>query len=298
MIRVDVCALCEQSAELRNSHIIPKFVFTWLRDTSPTGHLRQGSALNKRIQDGFKQKLLCGNCEVNFSVYENNFKTAVFDPATRREYLKFRYGSWLSKFAASLAWRCIQYAPINEKSVELSAHKQALFSSASAKLGDYLMNKRGDIGRTQLHMYEHWCLREIMAHRLPGNWSRYSSRHTVIDLIAIDGFLPLTIYAKLGPISIWYHILAPTRRWKKTRLVLNGGAYHEPEGLPNVKMLDYFVAEAEAHRRLVETTSDRQMDRISSDILSDLDRFKSVDSYEDIRLDAARAGAAAFVKRT
>lgn len=36
-----ICALCGKNAELRESHLIPKFVGEWIKRTSATGYLRQ-----------------------------------------------------------------------------------------------------------------------------------------------------------------------------------------------------------------------------------------------------------------
>ena len=50
------CALCGSKNPLLMSHIIPKFVAQWLRETSATGYLRSGYT-NERIQDSFKTNL-------------------------------------------------------------------------------------------------------------------------------------------------------------------------------------------------------------------------------------------------
>ena len=61
------CRLCRLSDDLRESHIIPSFVFKWLKKTSATGYLRfaEGDAASK--QDGVKIPLLCGTCEQRLS---------------------------------------------------------------------------------------------------------------------------------------------------------------------------------------------------------------------------------------
>ena len=48
------CRLCEQESDLQESHIIPKFVCAYLKDTSPTGKIREANNVNKRKQDGIK----------------------------------------------------------------------------------------------------------------------------------------------------------------------------------------------------------------------------------------------------
>ena len=53
------CRLCGAVSELQESHVLPAFIYRWLRDTSANGHMRSGEMPNKRIQDGHKRYWLC-----------------------------------------------------------------------------------------------------------------------------------------------------------------------------------------------------------------------------------------------
>jgi hypothetical protein len=59
----DQCRLCLKQSELENSHIIPSFLYRWLKETSGTGFLRFGRNPNRRVQDGLKEYWLCPTCE-------------------------------------------------------------------------------------------------------------------------------------------------------------------------------------------------------------------------------------------
>jgi len=48
------CRLCSRARELQLSHIVPAFVYRWLKDLSGTGFLRFGKNPNRREQDGLK----------------------------------------------------------------------------------------------------------------------------------------------------------------------------------------------------------------------------------------------------
>src|SRR4051812_354965 len=74
------CALCGTASTLKESHIIPKFVFKYLKSTSGSGYLRDGQKPKLRVQDGFKTELLCDSCEQEFSKHESWFHTQVFQP--------------------------------------------------------------------------------------------------------------------------------------------------------------------------------------------------------------------------
>ena len=58
-----ICRLCYCDAELQESHVIPAFVFRWLRETGPTPHMRISDEPNRRVQDGLKYPWLCRDCE-------------------------------------------------------------------------------------------------------------------------------------------------------------------------------------------------------------------------------------------
>ncbi|WIX32776.1 hypothetical protein QO259_18540 [Salinicola sp. JS01] len=74
----DLCKFYNKREAIENSHVIPSYIYKWLKDTSPTGYLRATSEPNKREQDGSKSPLLCKECERDFSEHENFFKKEIF----------------------------------------------------------------------------------------------------------------------------------------------------------------------------------------------------------------------------
>jgi len=46
------CAFCGEHKDLKVSHVLPAFVFRWLRGRSGSGHLRDTDNPNRRVQDG------------------------------------------------------------------------------------------------------------------------------------------------------------------------------------------------------------------------------------------------------
>ncbi|MGB5854901.1 MAG: hypothetical protein WBH20_06550 [Oceanisphaera sp.] len=74
----ELCKYCNEREAIENSHIIPSFVYKWLKETSPTGFIRATNEPNKRAQDGSKSPLLCKECERDFSLHENLFKKETF----------------------------------------------------------------------------------------------------------------------------------------------------------------------------------------------------------------------------
>ena len=109
------CRLCQQDKTLRESHIIPAFVYRWIKETSATGYLRFIKNVNLRVQDGVKEKLLCDDCEEILNFFETKFSREIFYPYVNKELNKegvaqgniksFQYSDWLLKFIISLNWR-------------------------------------------------------------------------------------------------------------------------------------------------------------------------------------------------
>ncbi len=111
----NICKLCNKKAELRNSHLTPKFVISWLKKTSVTGYLRQAINPNLRKEDMNKKYLFCNDCEQLLGKYESQFAKKIFFPFVEKELNEwgsqtgniptFNYEEWLLKFIISLQFR-------------------------------------------------------------------------------------------------------------------------------------------------------------------------------------------------
>ena len=74
----NICRLCLASSELRESHIIPHWVFGSIRDETLDNRFYElHNKLDKTIQDGPKEYLLCNDCEQKIGRYEKYFKEAI-----------------------------------------------------------------------------------------------------------------------------------------------------------------------------------------------------------------------------
>lgn len=80
---IGTCALCRKEKELKRSHIASKFLW---RHSGITGHKKSFSVkspthpeLNEtNLQDGFKEHLLCEDCERQFANYEDYVVRSLF----------------------------------------------------------------------------------------------------------------------------------------------------------------------------------------------------------------------------
>ena len=103
------CALCQNGSRGEVSHIIPAFVYKYLKKSSATGYMRKPADPNRRIQDGFKYPLLCESCEDRFSIYEGAFASSIFHPYLKDKPLTISYDQNCLKFAVSVLWRGLHH---------------------------------------------------------------------------------------------------------------------------------------------------------------------------------------------
>ena len=63
------CRLCGKEADLCESHLVPKFVFRWLKKTGADA-FRPPLDPNRKVKDGAKLYLLWEECEGRFGRVE------------------------------------------------------------------------------------------------------------------------------------------------------------------------------------------------------------------------------------
>lgn len=109
---MSICKYCKKNEAIKKSHVLPRFIFDWLKKTSATQAMRCSLNQNQRAQDGIKIDLLCSECELKFSKYENSFKKNVFSKiANYRQQNEIVYLNELDKKCVySIAWRVLSWA--------------------------------------------------------------------------------------------------------------------------------------------------------------------------------------------
>lgn len=129
------CALCRKNEPLRQSHVIPEFLYTPLYDEKHRFHVLspQEAKRHQFGQKGFRERLLCAACEAHLSKYER-YASHVFSGRipmhTERkgnlitvrglDYTKFRL------FGLSILWRAGVSKDRMFESVNLGPHQESL----------------------------------------------------------------------------------------------------------------------------------------------------------------------------
>ncbi|KQM77901.1 hypothetical protein ASE74_15995 [Pedobacter sp. Leaf216] len=114
MGKTGTCQLCKKETVLELSHLIPKFIFRWIKETG-TGYMRTSDNFNKRIQDGFKDYFLCADCEDLFCEDENYFAKNIFLPVVNRDVAVLEYDHRFYGCVVSIFWRVLKYTILAEE---------------------------------------------------------------------------------------------------------------------------------------------------------------------------------------
>jgi hypothetical protein len=130
-----VCALCLNEAELRESHIIPEFMYQSLYDDIHRLNIlsKEKAERNRKVQKGLREKLLCQDCEQRLGRHER-YVSLLFGGG-----LNLEYGSHgrmvivrgvdykaLRLFQLSILWRAgVTSLPFFEQ-VRLGPHQERL----------------------------------------------------------------------------------------------------------------------------------------------------------------------------
>ena len=147
---VQICVLCGHEKPLQESHIIPKFVGKWLKETSATGFLVKATDASKRVQDLITEKLLCTDCEECFSKFETYFANQIFYPFHNKQ-KSFEYDERLKKFAVSLCWRILKIG-LDEELKSEHPNFVSSIDKAESIWRDYLLGNITDIIPFENHL--------------------------------------------------------------------------------------------------------------------------------------------------
>ena len=283
MIR-GTCHLCGTCSELQNSHVLPAFVYRWLRKSSPTGHIRFGTNANLRTQDGVKQHWFCSSCESCLSEYENIFANNFFYPCIEHDGLpENKYGPWLLKFCVSISWRVLHFIREIDSLDDYSEEKLKLLAAAESTWKEYLLDHQPHPSQ----FYQHLWLPVtpvLVTDGVAPNINRHILRHTEMDLVSTDE--ELLVYAKLPRFYIFGVVqYQRTSDWQGTKINANQGLIPHnqqvPSGIPK-----YVNSRAYRAKELLNSISDNQKKKVNkANALTDMRAWLESDTIKAIGYD-------------
>lgn len=284
------CKLCGAIGELKLSHVIPKFVGKWVKDSSATGYIRLNQNINKRAQDIAKDYWLCEACEQLFSGWEREFANKIFYPFVRGEADSANYGDWLAKFCASLSWRTLSYIRhMNPRSDQVIDEREVEILQS---LASFLLGKTKNLGIYEQHLYPLDPISSTNANA-PENINRYFLRNMHMDVLTGNG--EIMVYTKLPKfIVLGLAGHSESKLMRASRVALSGGrvhpqSYHWPAGFG-----DYVFGKAKEVSELYRKISPGQQAIIEKSLAKNPERAATSGTIAAFKHDLDMFGKAVF----
>ncbi|WP_215396144.1 hypothetical protein [Rheinheimera oceanensis] len=207
------CRLCEKEKDLELSHIIPKFIFRHLKNTSPTGNMRSTENPNKSEQDGLKLPFLCGDCEDLFSCWEAKFAKEIFFKYQDGTQDTFSHEAWLAKYLASISFRVLAHAYYSGELSYFDENMLRHVPLAIDRLRKYLLGQSPTAGEQRQLL----ILLDKPSNSSDSDFSMYLVRGIEHDVLTTDTcsfiYVKYLKFLQLCPIK-----LPSNRGWKTGRI--------------------------------------------------------------------------------
>ena len=286
------CRLCENATDLRESHIVPKFVFRWLKSSSPTG-IRQAVEPNRRVQDGWKRPFLCGTCEAILNKHETPFASKLFVPFHERapsvRATTHYYGDWCLPFCVSMSWRVLRAAQEDGTLPNLSGSQHSAVERALGTWRDFLLGRRRHPGEHVQYVLPLGVMASAPAETVSPYQNRYFLRTIQIDVLADED--SVFVFSKLGRLAVLGFVTPPKHHWRGWKVHLRKGSFPiQGFAMPN-SMIAYLKAAADAYGALYERMSSRQQELARSGIRTAVDQeLEAFIAFEaDVRISGTTA---------
>ena len=290
---MDECAFCGTTSELRNSHVLPAFVFRWLKGRA-TGHIRNTDNPNVRVQDGEKKPWLCGACEQMFGQFERDFATKLFHPWLNGQ-LSIRYTEWLLKFCVSVSWRVLKHCKGKNPNKVYTVEENELSQNAADTWHDFLVGKIRHPAQFEQHLVIFDTIEDTTIDDLPTNINRFLVGAVTMDIVGSNR--TMMTFAKLGRFCIFGFIKANKREWEGTKVhvhqgIIKPGKYVLPYGL-----MALIREKAELYESAMEKLTPNQRKKIDNSVQDNLDIFANSDHFAAMLADARMFGDSVIISK-
>lgn len=284
------CGLCGEMKELKLSHIIPKFVFRYLKKDSFTGRMRNLSNINVPVQDGDKQYLLCGSCEGLFSRNETKFANEIHFPFKENGFQSFTYdGDWLKYFITSVNWRTLYLDLIGFERQEdpdnnVNEAQLKLLKDAERSMRLYLLGEKKVLDLVESHIFFFDDVKSIGENVVPAN------PHSIMQGGAFDYTLitkPNGIYVFANLVGIMVVTIIkkqPKERWKNTFVKSEAGKIKAPQFSNSPVLSEMFYINDKRNEAFAKM-SRKQADGIKRKVENNIEGFRESGTFKRILKD-------------
>lgn len=287
------CALCNRISDLQASHIIPGFVFDWVRNTSSTGHFRSSKSPNLRVQDGLKPRMLCKDCEQLFSLWEKKFSEECFVPLNNGDVRSIGYGPWMLKFATSVSWRVLRVFSATDGLAGFPNHLTTKVNDALQEWSQFLRGEKPNPGPHEQHMFVVDVIHSTSFPDAPSNISRYLAR--AVEIFVAHAQDAIISYAKLGRFVLFGFVAVKhPRRWKGTKLHVRHGQFGQHDIELPADIGEFIFDRARLAAEKYSQISELQHEKIKKSYEQSPDRAVHSETFRAMHQDVLMFGKSAF----
>ncbi len=263
------CKLFGVEAELRNSHIFPKFVIDYQKLTG-SKYLRSFKEPNRRQQDGLKRYFLSEKAEQKFSVSEKWFAEQIFKPYLDRQSTHFQYNDKLFYFVVSFLWRVI-LLKLHDKPEDHKAYLNLLLE-AEFEWRQFLADWRYPRNFDKVFI---WLTDNVKFHTIDAKGVDYfMTRVMDCHIIHYDDDSYLGVYGKFLKFTFWAELKNDNPQSNRDTLRINpiAGTLKFPQEF-NDRMFSNFILERIKGIQNWPTATENQQDKIKNEVMKDLEGF-------------------------
>ena len=262
------CKLCKAEAELQCSHVVPRYVWKWLRRTGITHHMRSSADPNQRQQDGPKRRWLCTDCEQKLSKWENRFKKEVFEPATKVQKIGPYSGRGML-CALSILWR------VGMQMCEHPERPKGQQGDARRKVERLLNAWRKELVEEKISPSTKMRLVKFGTtntglHGFGGRLNRYLTRYVGVDILWNEAGEICYVWCKLGPIVL---IGVVEETPEVERLWVNADMIQGQAPKQNVQLPSALLEPMQNQTRKMEEMQSRMSPRQQAKVTEELQRI-------------------------
>lgn len=287
------CAFCGENHTLRESHILPAFLFRWLRAYSLTGHIRDSDTPNRRVQDGLKKPWLCDGCEGQFSAYETAFAGKLFHPWLSGKQ-DIRYEEWLLRFCVSVSWRVLMHCKGSNPTNVYTQKQEELISEAEVAWRAFLIGARPHPGTFEQHLVIWDMMESTNVPDMPPNINRFLLGAITMDIVGGDN--SLMTFAKMGRFMLFGMIQKGPHTWLGTKIHVREG-YLKPGEITLPKALMTYISDrARMVADVYAGISEAQHKKMEADAMRDIDRIAKSDQFAAMLADAEMFGEHVLIR--
>jgi hypothetical protein len=269
------CGLCGKSDNLCESHIIPKFVICYIKDTSITGRLRNTLSPNIALQDGPKYPIFCNSCEQILSIEEKLFAKNIFLPYHLGRADKFEYDFHIGRFCAIQTFRYLIFEKYHREFIEDCDRKtKNILDEAITYLRCFIFNnwKTQNNYNNYLIFLDHFYSPVMGLYTIPERFNFYLYR-SIDSTIVTDKFGRIFVYNKIAKMLIITSIKPKNiPDFHKWRIFSNGNIDSHDKEIPD-HFFTLLIERAKLINDAYSNLSEKQRYRITEEFVKNQNKI-------------------------